>query len=111
MYENDTACWWLGVVGDGNERVEQALCFGVDEDHGYSFEHPGSPQKHIWKEWTFERRASLDAEVLATVGIDRGTFQPLRSWLKALAPLNMYSMSVTCPVSHLLMSWLKAVAP
>ena len=70
MYENDTACWWLGVVGDGNERVEQALCFGVDEDHGYSFEHPGfSADMPIWKEWTFERRASLDAEVLATVGI------------------------------------------
>ena len=138
MYENDTACWWLGVVGDGNERVEHALCFGVDEDHGYSFQHPGFPQRgtastRVTEEWTLER-ASLVAEVLAfndrgrvpvadvlvegcgsmnmpCMSVTAAVFQLLMSWLKAVAPLNMYFMVVTAAVFHLLMSWLKEVAP
>ena len=39
------------------------------------------------------------------------TSQPLMSLLKAVAPLNMFSMSFTLLVSQLPMSWLKEVAP
>ena len=39
-----------------------------------------------------------------------GTHQPDRSWLKALAVLNIFVMFVALAVFHLPMSWLKAVA-
>ena len=39
-----------------------------------------------------------------------GTHHPDRSWLKALAVLNIFVMFVALEVFHLPISWLKAVA-
>ena len=39
-----------------------------------------------------------------------GTHHPDRSWLKALAVLNIFVMFVALDVFHLPISWLKAVA-
>ena len=39
-----------------------------------------------------------------------GTHHPDRSWLKALAVLNIFVMFVALAVFHLPISWLKAVA-
>ena len=43
-------------------------------------------------------------------GVTRVTFQSERSWLKAMAELNMLVIFVTLLVSHAPMGWLKAVA-
>ena len=74
----------LGAI---KERVEHALCFVVDEDHGYSIPHPGSPHNvSVFRSGRLSEPAPTQkSQQCPTLP----TFHVLMSWLKALAPWNM----------------------